>query len=298
MDAADLPSPADLPPIELARILDVALHEDLAAGDVTTRAVVPPDAVARGEFITREPMVLAGIGVAAAVFSRVDPRVRFVSLCPDGSHCEARAVVARVEGPAHGVLTGERVALNLLQRMCGVATRTRDFVRAVPQGAPTRITDTRKTTPGLRALERYAVRLGGGINHRNDLGAGVLIKDNHIAVCGGVRPAIERARRYAPHTLRIECEVTTMAELDEALAARADVIMLDNFDDADVGLAMARLADVSPRPLIEVSGGVRLERIGDLAKLGVDVISVGSLTHGARAVDIGLDVTVNGAWTT
>ncbi|MFO0606196.1 MAG: carboxylating nicotinate-nucleotide diphosphorylase [Polyangiales bacterium] len=298
MDASDLPSPADLPPIELARILDVALHEDLAAGDVTTRAVVPPGAVARGEFVTREPMVLAGIGVAAAVFSRVDPRVRFVSLCPDGTHCEARAVVARVEGPAHGVLTGERVALNLLQRMCGVATRTRDFVRAVPPEATTRITDTRKTTPGLRALERYAVRLGGGINHRNDLGAGVLIKDNHIAVCGGVRPAIERARRYAPHTLRIECEVTTMAELDEALAARADVIMLDNFDDDEVALAMARLADVSPRPLIEVSGGVKLERIGALAKLGVDVISVGSLTHGARAVDIGLDVTVNGAWTT
>lgn len=298
MDDAPLPSPADLSPLELARILDTALQEDLAAGDVTTRAVVPPDAVARGEFVTREPMVLAGIAVAAQTFARVDPRVRFRALVPDGTHCEARAVVARVEGPAHGVLTGERVALNLLQRMCGVATRTRDFVRAVPAGAPTRITDTRKTTPGLRALERYAVRLGGGVNHRNDLGAGVLIKDNHIAVCGGVRPAIERARRNAPHTLRIECEVTGLAELDEAIAAGADIIMLDNFDDALVAQAMARVASVVPRPLIEVSGGVKLERIATLAKLGVDVISIGSLTHGARAIDIGLDVTVTGAWTT
>lgn len=298
MDVAALPSPADLSPLELDRILDAALHEDLAAGDVTTRAVVPPDATARGEFVTREAMVLAGIGVAGAVFARVDPRVRFTALVADGAHCEARGVVARVEGPAHGVLTGERVALNLLQRMCGVATRTRDFVRAVPAGAPTRITDTRKTTPGLRALERYAVRLGGGINHRNDLGAGILIKDNHIAVCGGVRPAIERARRAAPHTLRIECEVTSLDELDEALAARADIVMLDNFDDAGVAAALARVSAAVPRPLIEVSGGVRLERIATLAGLGVDVISVGSLTHGARAVDIGLDVTVDGQWTT
>lgn len=298
MTVVALPSPAELSPIELARIVDVALGEDLAAGDVTTRAVVPHDAVARGAFVTREAMVLAGIGVAAAVFARVDPRVRFESLCPDGTSCAPRAVVARVEGPAHGVLTGERVALNLLQRMCGIATRTREFVRAVPTDSPTRVTDTRKTTPGLRALERYAVRLGGGVNHRNDLSAGLLIKDNHIAVCGGVRQAIERARRHAPHTLRVECEVASLEQLDEALAAQADVVMLDNFDDATVARAMDRVARCIPRPLVEVSGGITLERIAHLARLGVDVISVGSLTHGARAVDIGLDVTLNGLWTT
>ncbi len=293
-----LPSPADLSPLEVSRILDTALAEDLAAGDLTTRAVVPPDAVARGEFITREPLVVAGLALAALTFQRVDPRVTFTALVHDGAHLDPRAVIARVEGPAHGVLTGERVALNLLQRMSGVATRTRDFVAAVPKGTPTRITDTRKTTPGLRAIERYAVRMGGGHNHRNDLGAGVLIKDNHIAVCGGVRAAIERARANAPHTVRIECEVDSLAMLDEALAAKADVIMLDNFDDARVGEAMERVAKASPRPLIEVSGGVKHERIATLARLGVDIISVGSLTHGARAIDIGLDLTVTGAWTT
>jgi nicotinate-nucleotide pyrophosphorylase (carboxylating) len=293
-----LPSPAELSPFEVGRILETALTEDLAAGDVTTRTVVPPDAVARGEFISREPLVVAGLGVAAMTFARVDPRVRFTALVADATHAPARTVLARIEGPAHGVLTGERVALNLLQRMCGVATRTRDFVVAVPEGCKTRITDTRKTTPGLRALERYAVRMGGGHNHRNDLGAGVLIKDNHIAVCGGVRAAIERARATAPHTLQVECEVQSFAELEEALAARADVIMLDNFDDDMVVQALARIDAVSPRPPVEVSGGVKLERIARLARAGVDIISVGSLTHGARAIDIGLDLTVTGSWTT
>ena len=297
MDIA-LPSPAELSPLEVARILDTALQEDLAAGDVTTRTVVPPDAMARGEFVTREPMVLAGLAVAALTFARVDPRVRFTALASDGAHLAPKSVVARVEGPAHGVLTGERVALNLLQRMCGTATRTRDFVAAVPAGAPTRITDTRKTTPGLRALERYAVRMGGGVNHRNDLGAGILIKDNHIAVCGGVGSAIARARASAPHTLRIECEVQSFEQLDEALAARADVIMLDNFNDAMVHDAMRKVAAASPRPLVEVSGGITLDRITRLAAMDVDIISVGSLTHGARSIDIGLDVTVIGAWTT
>ncbi len=293
-----LPSPAELSPLEVARILDTALAEDLAGGDLTTRAVVPPDAVARGEFITREPLVVAGLAIAALTFARVDPRVTFTALVADGAQLEPRAVIARVEGPAHGVLTGERVALNLLQRMSGVATRTRDFVAAVPAGCATRITDTRKTTPGLRALERYAVRMGGGHNHRNDLGAGVLIKDNHVAVCGGVRAAIERARKNAPHTVRVECEVDGLAQLDEALAAGADIIMLDNFDDATTLVAMERVAKHTPRPVIEVSGGVKLDRVARVAAMGVDVISVGSLTHGARAIDIGLDLTITGAWTT
>lgn len=293
-----LPSPAELSPVELARIVDVALAEDLASGDVTTRAVIPADALARGAFVSRERAALAGVGVAAYVFHRVDPRVRFEVLRADGEALSPGDVVARVQGSAHGVLTAERVALNLLQRMCGTATRAREFASRVPPGCATRITDTRKTTPGLRALERYAVRMGGAHNHRNDLGSAVLIKDNHVAVCGGVRPAIERARAHAPHTMRVECEVQSLAELDEALAARADVVMLDNFDDDGVAEALRRVSAAPLRPVIEVSGGVTLDRIERLARLGVDVISVGSLTHGARAIDIGLDLELTGAWTT
>ncbi len=293
-----LPSPAELSPLELRRIVDAALAEDLGAGDVTTRAVVPPDAVARGQLACREPMVLAGLGVAAYVFACLDPRVSVVALRPDGSAAAPGDVVARIEGPAHGVLTAERVALNLLQRMCGVATRTREFVRALPPGSTTRITDTRKTTPGLRALERYAVRMGGGVNHRNDLGSAVLIKDNHVAVCGGVSAAIARARRVAPHTARVECEVQSLAELDEALDAGADVVMLDNFSDALVTEAMARVRARPVRPLIEASGGIPVTRVAFLAAAGVDVLSIGSLTHGARAIDIGLDFVIDGPWTT
>jgi nicotinate-nucleotide pyrophosphorylase (carboxylating) len=195
------------------------------------------------------------------------------------------------------VLTGERIALNIVQRMSGVATRTRSFVDALPKDSRTRIADTRKTTPGLRAFERYAVRCGGGFNHRNDLGAGVLIKDNHIVLCGGVRAAIERARATAPHPLRVEVEVDRMEYLEEAIAAGADVIMLDNFNDDAARTAVARVASVRPRPLLEVSGGITLERIAILGALGVDVISVGSITHGARGVDIGLDLVVRGSWT-
>jgi nicotinate-nucleotide pyrophosphorylase (carboxylating) len=287
-----LPSPAELSPIELDRIIDTALAEDLAAGDVTCRACVPREAVAFGKFNAREPMILAGVGVAGAVFHRVDPTVRFSVHKKDRTAVNKGDVVAVVEGSAHSVLTGERVALNLLQRMCGTATRTGQFVEAIPPGSRTRVTDTRKTTPGLRALERYAVRCGGGINHRNDLGAGVLIKDNHIIVAGGVRQAIEMARAFAPHTLRIECEVDREEYFDEAVAAGADVIMLDNFDDDRARAVIAKIEGRTPRPIIEISGGVTLERVPKIAAIGVDVVSVGSLTHGARAMDIGLDLDV------
>ena len=296
MSPSPLLSPADLSPLEVERIVELALHEDLAAGDVTTRTVVPPDALARGVFAAREPMVLAGLAVAARVFARVDPRVTFTARVADGARLPKGAVVAVLEGPAHGVLTGERSALNLLQRMCGVATLTRRFVDALPPGSRARITDTRKTNPGLRALDRYAVRAGGGHNHRNDLSSAVLIKDNHVAVCGGVRAAIERARRSAPHTMRIECEVQSLAELDEALTAGVDVVMLDNFDDGATLEALRRIRALAHPPVVEVSGGITLERAPALAAMGVDVLSVGALTHGARAVDIGLDLEVTGAW--
>lgn len=296
MSQSFLPSPAELSPLEIDRVVEMCLAEDLAAGDVTTRTVVPPDAVARGVFSAREPMVLAGLGVAARVFARVDPRVTFSAHVADGTRLAKGAVVANVEGPAHGVLTGERSALNLLQRMCGVATLTRRFVDSLPPGCGARVTDTRKTNPGLRSLDRYAVRAGGGHNHRNDLSSAVLIKDNHIAVCGGVRPAIERARRAAPHTMRVECEVQSLAELDEALSAGVDVLMLDNFTDAMTVEALDRLRALPRRPVLEVSGGITLERAPVLGAMGVDVLSVGALTHGARAVDIGLDLEVTGSW--
>ncbi len=296
MSQSFIPSPAELSPLEIDRVVELCLAEDLSSGDVTTRTVVPPDALARGVFSAREPMVLAGLAVAARVFARLDPRVSFAALLVDGANLAKGDVVATIEGPAHAVLTGERSALNLLQRMSGVATLTRRFVDALPEGCGARIADTRKTNPGMRAFDRYAVRAGGGHNHRNDLSSAVLIKDNHIAVCGGVRAAIERARARAPHTMRIECEVQSLAQLDEALAAGVDVLMLDNFTDAQTVEALDRLLSVGRRPIVEVSGGITLERAPVLGALGVDVLSVGALTHGARAVDIGLDLEVTGSW--
>jgi nicotinate-nucleotide pyrophosphorylase (carboxylating) len=204
----------------------------------------------------------------------------------DGDIVEAGPSVAALSGPATSILLGERVALNFLQRLTGVATMTRLFADALPEGSSTRITDTRKTTPGLRAFERYAVRCGGGYNHREDLGAAILIKDNHIAAAGGCTQAIERARAYAPHTCRIECEVDTLAQLEEALTAKADIVMLDNFTDEEVRDALAL---INGRAIVEVSGGITLERVAALGTLGVDVISVGALTHSSPSSDLGLD---------
>jgi nicotinate-nucleotide pyrophosphorylase (carboxylating) len=205
----------------------------------------------------------------------------------DGKRAAIGDVLAWVEGSAASILSAERVALNFVQRMSAVATRTRELVDALPDGARTRITDTRKTTPGLRALERHAVRSGGGHNHREDLAAAVLIKDNHVAACGGVRQAVERARTQAPHTSRICCEVDRIDQIEEALAGGAECLLLDNFNDERVAQAVSQIAG---RALVEVSGNVGLARIATLARLGVDVISVGAITHSAGSVDIGLDL--------
>ncbi len=275
-----------LPRGVVERVVRLALDEDVARGDITTEACIAKDARGVARVCAREAIVVAGGPIAVEVFRQVDPDVRVTTRIADGERAARGDVVAVVEGSARSLLVGERVALNFLQRMCGVATLTRAHVDALPAGARTRITDTRKTTPGLRALERYAVRCGGGHNHRDDLGAAVLIKDNHIAAAGGVGAAIEAARAHAPHTSRIECEVDSLAQLDEALAARADVVLLDNFDDARVAVALERVAG---RAIVEVSGGITLARIAALGALGVDVISVGALTHSARAVDLGLD---------
>jgi nicotinate-nucleotide pyrophosphorylase (carboxylating) len=280
------PRLAPLPRFVVHEVVVRALAEDLGRGDLTTDACVPPGTVGEAELVARVPLVCAGLGVFRAVFAEVDPDVDVTFDADDGDRMERGARVAVVRGAAGSILKAERVALNFVQRMSGVATKTRALVDALPKGSQTRIADTRKTTPGLRALERYAVRCGGGHNHRDDLSSAVLIKDNHIAAGGAHAAAIERARAYAPHTTRIECEVKSVSEMREALAARAEIIMLDNFDDAALAAAVEEIAG---RALVEVSGGVTLERIPVIATAGVDVISVGGLTHSAPAVDLALD---------
>ena len=277
---------APIPRVVIDDLVRRALLEDLGRGDVTTDACVPPELTGEAELIARVPLVCAGLDVFEAVFAAVDTNVKIERRVRDGERLAPKTVAAHVSGPSNAILKGERVALNFVQRMSGVATKTRALVDALPAGSKARIADTRKTTPGLRAFERYAVRAGGGHNHRDDLSSAVLIKDNHIAAVGGVKNAIERARAYAPHTSRIECEVKTFEELDQALSARADIIMLDDFDDAELKKAVGIIAG---RALIEVSGSVTLERVAVIAAAGVDVISVGGLTHSAAAMDLALD---------
>jgi nicotinate-nucleotide pyrophosphorylase (carboxylating) len=273
-------------PTILSETVRRALSEDIDRGDITTEACVPPTAIGTAIVHAREAMVCCGLPILEEVYAQVDLLVDVEAHVTDGDDVDKGAALATLSGPASSILLGERVALNFMQRLAGVATMTRRFVDALPEECSTRITDTRKTTPGLRAFERYAVRCGGGHNHREDLGAAVLIKDNHIAAAGGCAQAIERARAHAPHTCRIECEVDSWAQLEEALAAGADIIMLDNFDDSQVGDALALIAG---RAIVEVSGGITIERVATLGSLGVDVISVGALTHSSPSSDIGLD---------
>jgi len=270
-------SSLELPLVLIDRMVGLALEEDLASGDVTTEACIDPSAQAVAHAVARQSLVACGGPV---------PGVAVTSTVIDGSRASAGERLWTVRGRARSLLMAERVALNFVSRMSGIATQTRAFVDAVPAETKLRIADTRKTTPGLRAFERYAVRAGGGRNHRDDLGAAVLIKDNHIVACGGIRPAIERARAHAPHTSKIECEVDTLDQLDEALAARADVILLDNMEIALIVEAVRRTAG---RAVLEASGHVTLDRIADLARAGVDAVSIGSLTHSVRVADIGLD---------
>jgi nicotinate-nucleotide pyrophosphorylase (carboxylating) len=272
----------------LDRLIASALEEDLGGGDVTSEACVPEEAKATAHGVARQEIVWCGGYVAAHVFSVVDPTVSFEVVVLDGAKVPARTRLFSVTGSARSILMAERVTLNFVQRMSGIATATRRYVDALPAGSSTRITDTRKTTPGLRQLERYAVRTGGGNNHRNDLGSAVLIKDNHIVAAGGIRQAIERARKRAPHTSKIECEVDTLRQLEEALDAGADIVLLDNMDTPMIAEAVRITRG---RALIEASGGITVERIAELARAGVDAISVGALTHSTPAADIGLDFT-------
>jgi nicotinate-nucleotide pyrophosphorylase (carboxylating) len=276
----------ELPLVVIDRVVRTALEEDLASGDLTTEACIAPEARAVAHAVARKPLVVCGGPVFAHVFRCVDASLQVAVHTPEGAAVEGGTRLWTIQGSARGILMGERVALNLVQRMCGVASQAKTYVNAVPDGCRTRITDTRKTTPGLRALERYAVRVGGAHNHRDDLGAAVLIKDNHVAACGGVRAAIERARLAAPHTAKIECEVDTLEQLDEALEAGADIVLLDNMPIAAVTEAVARARG---KALLEASGGITLARVAELARAGVDAISVGALTHSVPAADVGLD---------
>jgi nicotinate-nucleotide pyrophosphorylase (carboxylating) len=276
----------ELPPGVVDRVVALAIEEDLASGDLTTEACIDPGALAVAHAVARTPTVACGGPVFLRVFAQVDPRLAVEAHAAEGARVEAGARLWSVRGRARSVLMGERVALNFVQRMCGIAWATRGYVDALPPGSKTRVTDTRKTTPGLRALERYSVRVGGGHNHRDNLGAAVLIKDNHVVACGGVGAAIARARARASHTARVECEVDSLDQLEEALAAGADIVLLDNMTTPTIAEAVRRARG---RALLEASGGVTLERIGELARAGVDAISVGALTHSVRAADIGLD---------
>ena len=276
-------SPRPLPPILTEGIIEAALAEDLGGGDPTSECTIRPGTAAKAHMLAKARLVVAGLPVARRVFQRLDRDVVIIESAQDGDLLQPGARLATIEGDARSMLAAERTALNFLQRLSGTATLTRQYVEAA--AGRCRVVDTRKTTPGLRALQRYAVRCGGGHNHRDDLGGGVLIKENHIRAAGGIEAAVSSARAAAPHALRIECEVTSLDELGHALEAGADVVMLDNMDDAAVRQAVA---EVDGRAIVEVSGNVTIERIGLLAELGVDVISVGALTHSAPAADISL----------
>lgn len=269
---------------QLQRIIDSALAEDIHTGDITTLALQLGSRKISGILKAKEELVVCGLPVAAQVLATVDRNIDFTADCSEGSTLPAGGILAHFSGDAQLLLQGERVALNLLQRMSGIATLTARYVKAVA-GTKARIVDTRKTTPGLRVLEKYAVRVGGGINHRTGLYDGVLIKENHIAAAGGISEAIRRTRSYIPHTLKIEIETETLDQVREALAAGAEIIMLDNMT---IPLMVEAVALINGRALIEASGGVNLATVGAIAATGVDIISVGALTHSAPAMDISM----------
>ena len=280
-----------LPPIqEIRAAVRLALAEDLALGDATTTALFPKPVRAKGTIVAHQPHVVAGIAVAREVFAEIDPAIRIIRAADDGSKTDPNGTVLVVEGDARSLLMAERVALNFLQRLSGIATLTARFCQAI-KGYPTRILDTRKTTPGLRALEKWAVRLGGGMNHRHSLGDGMLIKDNHLALLRArghsVTDACRLAREHGPHGLRIIVEAQSLPQVREALKGSADVILLDNMTPAQVREAVAV---IKGRALIEVSGGITLDLAGEMAASGADYLSIGALTHSAPAANLSMDI--------
>ncbi len=263
-----------------------ALKEDVGYGDVTSEATIPVDSTSRAAMLAKQPLVLAGLEVGRAVFFTLDPTIQFTPLVKDGSNVLAGTEIVRLSGNTRALLAGERVALNIIQHLSGIATLTAEYVQQV-KGLKAEVLDTRKTLPGLRQLEKYAVRLGGGRNHRFGLFDGLLIKDNHIKASGSIKIAVEQAREKAPHLLKIEVETKTLDEVREAIAAKADIIMLDNMP---IDMMREAVAMISGLALVEASGNVTLKTIRAIAETGVDFISSGSLTHSAPAADISMKI--------
>ena len=284
--SARSPFPLALPRVLVERSVAAALAEDLgAAGDITTDAIVPADAAGKAAIVARQAGVVAGLDLAEAAFKALDPEISFTRIVEDGGNVAAGGKIATVAGKARAILTGERTALNFVGRLSGIATLTASYVKAV-EGTGARIACTRKTTPGLRALEKYAVRAGGGINHRFGLYDAVLVKDNHIEAAGGIGKALARLKARAGHTVRVEVEVETLAQLAEALEFPIDAVLLDNMDLATLREAVKLVAG---RVVTEASGGVTLDNVRDIASTGVEVISAGALTHSPRNLDSSLE---------
>lgn len=271
---------------ELQRKIEEWLHEDIGFGDVTTMSTIPADEQGVGILYAKEAGIVAGLPIAEQVFETVDPDLVFQAKVEEGARVEFGEQIAEVRGSVRSILCGERLALNLMQRLSGIATQTSKYAEAVA-GTKARVVDTRKTTPGLRFLEKYAVRIGGGYNHRFALYDAVMIKDNHIKGAGGIAQAVAAARAEIPHTMTVEVEAETMAQVQEALDAGADIIMLDNMPTEQMVEAVQL---INGRAVVEASGGVNLDTIRSIAMTGVDVISVGALTHSVQAFDISLDL--------
>ena len=279
---------------EISDLIDAALAEDLGMGDPTTDTLIAPTLTASAELVSRERGVLAGIDIASTVFTRVDPSLTVATLAADGARIAPGDKMLSVSGSVASILKAERTAVNFLQRLSGIATQTRRYVDAV-KSYPAQIVDTRKTTPGLRKLEKYAITMGGGRNHRQNLADGILIKDNHIEALAlqglGIGDVVRKALAGASHTIKVEIEVETLEQLEEVLDAGADLVLLDN-------MSVERMSEAvliaSGRAILEASGGITLDTVGRVAATGVDIISVGALTHSATALDFGLDMTIDG----
>ena len=270
----------------IEHLIKISLEEDIGPGDITTENLIDKDLKGIGEIVAKEPIVIAGLDVARQVFEQLDSDISFKPNFKDGDFIEKGNIVLEVEGKLRALLMGERTALNFLQRLSGIATHVRSYVEKLGN-KNVRLVDTRKTTPGLRVLEKYAVSIGGAHNHRMGLYDGVLIKDNHIAVCGGIKKAIERIKDKLSHLVKIEVEVSDLDEVKEAIEAGADVIMLDNMDIDHIKEA---IDFIKRKAVVEISGGITIDRLNQLADTGVDIISAGALTHSARSVDISMRI--------
>ncbi len=273
----------------IEELIDLALKEDIGPGDITTENIVTDKINGKGTIVAKQDLVIAGLEVAEKVFKALDSAVCFTSSFKDGDLVARGTTVVTIDGSLRTLLKGERTALNFLQRLSGIATQARSYIETVA-GTSVKLVDTRKTTPGWRVLEKYAVRVGGAYNHRMGLYDGVLIKDNHIAAAGGIAPAVERVRRAISHLVKVEVETTTIDEVQEALSAGADIIMLDNMNLDQIRQAVGQ---INKKALVEVSGGVTRERLKALAQTGVDLISIGALTHSAVAVDLSMRITTS-----